>query len=101
MFKINRFTFKSFNYGVDHVLDEILIISIKSGILKINQSHYDIEIFFGNGYCMKAWNANKYHAWLNEGEFYLKDKTYQWNGFRPKKSTMSYLLKEMSKFYLN
>lgn len=59
------------NNPVDKVYDELLLSLITNQkITSCDIQKYYITIEFSNGVFFKAWNENKYYAWLQNGRFY-------------------------------
>lgn len=98
---MNRFTFTLMNYGADLVLDSLLKSGLESGIKNIyTNDAFFITVEFNNGLTMRAWNVNKYYAWLHEGIFTFPDgKCYRWQDGRPKRKTMARLYKSLRNFF--
>jgi hypothetical protein len=74
-----------FNGQFDPILEELLRGCMSSGISDIDLSDsYYLDITFNNTTNLRAWNANKYYAWLRDGKL----NTYSWRDGRPSARTM-------------
>ncbi len=98
---MNRFTFTMMNHRVDKALDSILRKLMKVGIRTVTREGFSyIDITFNDGSKMTAWDHNKYYAWLRNGAITHPNNVsimYNWDGARPKKSTMVKLCKMLGK----
>lgn len=89
--------FQEFLYQVDIIYDSILNKCILSGINKITlPNKFYINITFNNGVVANLWNANKYYAWLSQGNI----GEYKFANSRPKRKTMQKLLNLIETYYL-
>lgn len=95
---MNRFTFTPMNERADYFLSALLNKAMDSGAKSIKETHsgFYLVITFNDESKVKAWNKNKYYAWLNEGVFTYPPQTggeYTWYYKRPTRATMARLLK--------
>lgn len=97
----NKFTFILMTYPVDPVINGLLSNAIDYGIRSIStKNEYYIDVEFGDGSVMSAWNANRYYAWLNCGTFTQANGVkYKWLESRPKRSTMNKFYKAISSHF--
>jgi hypothetical protein len=99
-YKANKANFQlncwSFNEGVDEIVDMLLRAGIESGIASLKMSQYDLTIEFCNGKTMRAWNGNKYYAWLGHGRI----GEYVWSSARPSTEAMVLLRDAIKQYYL-
>lgn len=107
--KRNRISiFVGFNHGVDIVLDTLLNKILDSNRITDyieERCHFTIE--FEDGTTVKAWNNNKWYAWMCIGEIKISDNkntcnyTYKWNDKRPKRKTMNRMLAALDSFKID
>lgn len=65
------------NYSFDPQIDVIIEKIIKSEVLKIDISEYNI-IIENDEYICDLWNSNKYYSWLNSGRYENKKTGYKY-----------------------
>ena len=82
-------------------INDIFKHCLESGISKIiEDSRYQLTIKFKNDIIIKAWNSNKYYAWLIHGTI-IKDGNIllDYNEERPSLKTMALLRKTIDQYY--
>jgi len=91
-----RTTF-TFNHQFCKKYDAQLSFHLSSGIKSINKnSEFEINITFNDETIFKAWNANKWYAWLANATFSAPYNNY--NKVRPSATTMLLLDKAIKNF---
>lgn len=90
MWRIKKFLWCLFlcNHNVNETLDLLLKVHMKTGIKSVDEGYHHINVVFNSGAVLKAWNANKYYAWLSDGSITYTDNKFTWADVRPKRGTM-------------
>ena len=73
------------NYSTNYKLDVLLVYLNEVGIrtIDLNDSYYN-TIIFNDNTKMKFWNANRWYAWMSQGEIVFSNgKTLTWNAVMP------------------
>lgn len=99
----------SFTYTVGGILDVALSNLIKNYEITdySNCDEYYFVLTFveknsGKTITMKAWDSNKWYAWMSEGSFIFEDgKMVMWKDCRPRRKTMNMLIKKINIFLKN
>lgn len=88
-----------FNEPIDEVLDMLILGGLRGGIssVTVTNQYLGLIVEFKNGVVLKAWNHNRYYAWLQCGSI----GEYQWNGGRPAAETMVKLKDAIKDYYTN
>ena len=84
-------------YSFSKVCNEKLITCINSGISSIEYGFCYIDIIFNNGTRTHLWNANKWCAWLSQGNI----GTYRFSDEMPSKKVMWELKQLIEEWELN
>ena len=94
--------FTNFNYVVSEELDAVLSETLNTR--KLEKAEYDgyyVTLHFEGGVSIKAWNENRYFAWLASGTVEKDGETIlRWDGARPRRRTMNRLLKLLERHVL-
>lgn len=94
--------FTNLNYGVSEELDTVLREALNT--LKLEKAEYGeyyVTLHFEGGVSIKAWDENRYFAWLVRGSVEKDGETIlRWDGVRPRRRTMNRLLKLLKRHVL-
>ena len=90
-------------YEENSGVTSLLRACLDSGILEVGPpQEYHRIVTFNNGVRYSFWNANKYYAWMSEGEFYdeVDKKTLlRYHSSRPSWKYVFRTKKAIQKFY--
>lgn len=94
--------FTNFNHEVSEELDAVLRETLNTRKLeKAEYGEYYVTLHFEGGVRIKAWDENRYFAWLARGTVEKYGETIlRWDGARPRRRTMNRLLKLLKRHVL-
>lgn len=94
--------FTNFDYEVSEELDAVLRKALNTRKLeKAEYDEYYVTLHFEGGVRIKAWDVNRYFAWLARGSVEKDGETIlRWDGARPRRKTMNRLLKLLERHVL-
>jgi hypothetical protein len=79
----------SYNYPVNQALDDHLNDLLSMPITDITQGEHEILIVFQGLATLRAWNANRFYAWLHRGSIAVSGKeVFTWYEARPRAKTL-------------
>jgi hypothetical protein len=77
-----------FSYSVGKILDRNLENLLTYKLIDLSIDGYYFYMDFENGYCLKAWDTNKWYAWMCRGSISRNGELiFEWCEDRPRRRT--------------